>query len=588
MPFRLALASTLTLSMLMGSLTIVMFTAAVVGGAPMSTMLLFMALSVVLGFAIWAFGPWITDRMQSWFYDIESLSLDGFIDRQPEVGQFMREVCRREGMPEPQIRLIKDDNPTAYTFGSLPSNARVAFSTGLFKTLDDEEASSVAAHELGHVRHYDFLVMTVASVLLQLLYESYWWLARRQTGRDRDSKLAAIGLGAYVLWWAGTYIVLWLSRSREYMADRFAALQVGDAAPLQRALVKIAYGLAELKATAERNGTEQDFRLLQSTRALGIADPKAAVSVGNAVKVTAARAELAEEPHGAVSVTTGSRTAFRPDLIEPVFLFDLFNPWATVSELGSTHPLTGKRLEALDVVADELKRPRMFRFDKIAADGARLDKAKLYSDFSFEVFIYFLPAILPFFAVALAFVRPELAAGMMLTAAGLGFVLRGLYSYAFLGEFQPITVYELMCDPYASPLRGRPVELTGVILGKGDSGSKLGEDLMMKDESGALIYLNFASLLPVVGNWIFGLTTAKQTVGQTVRARGWFRRGVTQYVDLNVMETRAGSYGSWTRFWAISGGAVLLAIGLAVLGVQVAMGPGDSPVERDADGVQVW
>lgn len=597
MPARLLLISTATLGLLLGSLMALLFTAALLGGASTLELVGVSALGVVFMFAVWAFGPAIFDFVQGWFYEVEQLEFVEFERRFPVVGRFMRGVCDREGLPVPQIRILRDDNPTAFAYGSVPSNARVAFSAGLFRFLDDDEVCSVAAHELGHIRHYDFLVMTIAQVVLMLLYEVYAWARFSRDGEERDSRYIAVAAAAYVAWFVGYYLVRWLSRTREYMADAFAAEQMGDQRPLQRSLVKIAYGLAEIQTKAERAGTKGNDRLLQSTRAMGIADPKAAGTVGNAVRTTGALGNTALDVQ--VDVETDGTDTFRPELVEPVFLFDLYNPWASVVELDSTHPLTGKRLLALDEMADGLRRPRTFRFDAIDAAGKQLDQQALYGDFAFEVVLWFLPWALPVLAFPLYVMVPSAAPGIALAAWGFGAFARSAYAYAFLQEFEAATVYELMCDPYASPLRGRPVELGGTILGKADAGNRFSEDAMLKDRSGAIIRMDYQSPIPIIGNLWFGWSTVRDAVGRPASARGWFRRGVSQSVDLYDVTLNGTNYGSYNRMWSMllpglgmAVGAVLIAGGLVASPLlDLAGGDADDvqeQVPRTDDGVEVW
>ncbi|MCB9665701.1 MAG: M48 family metalloprotease [Alphaproteobacteria bacterium] len=594
MPARLLLISTATLGLLLGSVLALVFTFALLAGASTLQLLGLSGIGVAFMFANWLFGPLLFDLVQGWFYEVEQLEFDQFERRFPVVGRFMRQVCEREGMPVPQIRILRDDNPTAFTYGSLPWNARVAFSAGLFRFLDDDEVCAVAAHELGHVRHYDFLVMTLAQVLLMLLYEVYFWARYADDGEERDARLWVVALAAYVAWWIGYYLVQWLSRTREYMADAFAAEQLGDQRPLQRSLVKIAYGLAELQVKAERSGTKRNDRLLQSTRALGIADPKSAGTVGNAIRTVETMGSLAVETEVAHD---HDGTDFRPELIEPVFLFDLYNPWATVVELDSTHPLTGKRLRALDDLAEGLHRPRLFRFDAIDAAGKQLDQGALYGDFAFEVVLWFLPWILPVMCIPLYVMLPGAALGIGVAAFGFGAFARAAYSYAFLADFEATTVYELMCDPYASPLRGRPVELEGTIMGKADAGSRFSEDAVLKDRSGALITMDYQSPIPVFGNLWFGWSTVRDAVGRPAKAKGWFRRGMSQYVDLYDVSLNGSTYGSFNRMWALLTpvGAMLLGAVLVVAGLMVDpqfdLGGDDAPVDdvpRTSDGVEVW
>ena len=52
---------------------------------------------------------------------------------------------------------------------------------------------------------------------------------------------------------------------------------------------------------------------------------------------------------------------------------------------------------------------------------------------------------------------------------------------------------------------------------------------------------------------------------QQVRVVGWFRRSVSQLVDLKSMQTQSGELvKSWTSFWGKCGGILVLLIGLVV------------------------
>jgi hypothetical protein len=49
---------------------------------------------------------------------------------------------------------------------------------------------------------------------------------------------------------------------------------------------------------------------------------------------------------------------------------------------------------------------------------------------------------------------------------------------------------------------------------------------------------------------------------------GWFRRGVSQQVDLKSMQTQTGEQvSSWTAFWGKCGGILVLLVGLVIGGV---------------------
>ncbi|MCA9377850.1 M48 family metalloprotease [Candidatus Peregrinibacteria bacterium] len=70
-----------------------------------------------------------------------------------------------------------------------------------------------------------------------------------------------VGLIALIFYWLGSYILLYLSRVREYAADAFSA-KYTDANLLADALIKIAMGILS---------TPGDARLVKSTRYIGVA-----------------------------------------------------------------------------------------------------------------------------------------------------------------------------------------------------------------------------------------------------------------------------------------------------------------------------
>jgi Zn-dependent protease with chaperone function len=560
MKLRMLFASTMTLGMLAGMVLTILVILLFWGGIiPAGLMLV---LTVMINFVSWLITPFFTDLIQGWVYDLRKLTFEQFEAERPELAGFVRRTCEAKRLPLPRIRLINDDNPTAYTYGSWPGNARLVGSNGLFRFLDLDEQCAVFAHELGHIKHLDFIVMTVAATMLQILYEMGHILLRMRRGKNNP--LPLIGLMSLVFYWVGSYLLLLLSRAREYLADRFAAEVMGDPAPLQRALVKVAYGMAEMAQLGKEN------RLLKATRSMGIFDHKAAHGVGNALR---ASADFPTDGSAALQpqvTSTPAPAGFDPQMVAPVMLFDLYNPWAFVSELASTHPLTGKRLRALNEAAGKLGVEPLFDFAAVDREGQKLDRGRLYGRFFVEVVIYYGPWLGLGFGLLLAAISAAVVPQAPLFPAvfgflGLGMLLKGLYRFSAGKDFEPITMYELMSDPYASPLRGRPVQLDGSIIGKAQAGAYFGEDVTMKDRSGGLVNLNYESLIPFLGNLLFAFRGAKQAQGSRATARGWFRRSVHQFVDLADMDVDGKTVRSWTRFWGIFGGVVVTGIGLVSL-----------------------
>jgi Zn-dependent protease with chaperone function len=328
---NLALASTITITLLFGMVFVLCLAIVFIINSdnPGTGLGISIGLTLLFNVAAFFLSPFLMDLTQSWLYNTRWVSLADIETQSPEAAAVIQQVCSMRKLKQPRLGIIDDQNPTAFTYGSLPNSARLVVSQGLFTYLDDDEIATVYAHELGHIVHWDFAVMTVASMLVQICYLIYTFANRMgRGGGDNKAKdaIQTAALVAYVFYFIGTYLLLYLSRTREYFADHFAAETTGNPNALSRALVKIAYGILE-----ESSRAEEPSRLIEGTRALGIYDPKAAASTGTAYRVAAESSQIGR-----------------------VFLWDMFNPWGWWMELNSTHPLTGKRVRALSTYAEQL------------------------------------------------------------------------------------------------------------------------------------------------------------------------------------------------------------------------------------------
>lgn len=318
---NLALASSITIALLVGIVfSLVTATIFIVNSPnPILGFGVAVIVTVLVNAIIFFVSPWIMDLTQGWLYHTRWVNLAEIERLSPESARTIQRVCNLKKITQPRLGIIDDNNPTAFTYGALPNSARLVVSAGLFKYLDDDEAATVYAHELGHIVHWDFAVMTVASTLVQITYLLY--VTIREVGKkinDERAENAAMitAFIAYGFYIVGTYLLLYLSRTREYFADHFAAEQTGNPNALSRALVKIAYGIVQ-----ETEKSKEPSRLMQGTRALGIYDAKAAASTGTVYQISSS-----------------------PEKIGRLFLWDLFNPWGWWMELNSTHPLTGSSI----------------------------------------------------------------------------------------------------------------------------------------------------------------------------------------------------------------------------------------------------
>jgi small-conductance mechanosensitive channel len=279
---------------------------------------------------------------------------------------------------------------------------------------------------------------------------------------------------------------------------------------------------------------------------MGIYDVKTAHSLGTAFKVA----------------TKKSEKLAAKDIID-IFLFDLVSPWALVAEINSTHPLTGKRIKVLSDYAKQTGKVSEFDFEIINQEAQRVDKSRLYRVFGVGIVIYLLPLLAILVGCGIVILQP-MAFPVAIIIVGLSFLIQGMYKFRRKRTGpEKTTILELMKDPYSNPLRGRYVALEGLIIGKADAGSYLGEDVKMQDKSDCLIYLNYESVIPLFGDLYFGLTKAIKMIGQHALATGWFRRSSYQVVDLDSIVVNEEKIKSYTRFWAMILGIIIIIIGFS-------------------------
>ncbi len=542
---NLVLASGVTIIMLFGMVLALSLALVFIINSPDPVVGLAIALPITLIFNIAAFflSPYLMDLTQNWLYNTRWVSLAEIESKSPETAKVIQKICKQRNLKQPRLGIIDDQNPTAFTYGSLPNSARLVVSEGLFTYLDDEEIATVYAHELGHIVHWDFAVMTLASTLVQITYLIYITAQRlgRSGGDKAKSAAGSVAFVAYLFYIAGTYLLLYLSRTREYFADHFAAETTGNPNALSRALVKIAYGILE-----EGQRATEPSRLLEGTRALGIYDAKAATSTGTAYRI-----------------------ASSPEKIGRVFLWDMFNPWGWWMELNSTHPLTGKRVRALSTYAEQLGLDIEFDMGRIVGEGRNLSKRKLYGNFVFDLLLYSAEtlglAVGFAIGISLSAANPMMMISCPLIGLGTGILAKTLVMFPNYQQAEQLDVLTLMSDPYASPLRGQPAKLEGALIGRGDAGYAFGSDLKLQDRTG-MIYLRYASRFGPIGNFLFGMKRVKSLIGMEVSALGWFRRGVAPWMDLIELNTDSGTkVSSFHRFWSFLLGTVAIVLGIAAL-----------------------
>ena len=178
-------------------------------------------------------------------------------DDLPVLWNVVEEMTLAAGLPKmPDVYVIDDPAPNAFATGRKPETASVAVTSGLLKALDRDELQGVIAHELGHVKNRDILLMLFAGVLMGAIVlladvglRSWLWGGGGRSRRSSDSggggqAQAVMMIVAIVLMILAPIIArlvyFAISRKREYLADASAATFTRYPDGLARALEKIA------------------------------------------------------------------------------------------------------------------------------------------------------------------------------------------------------------------------------------------------------------------------------------------------------------------------------------------------------------
>lgn len=171
----------------------------------------------------------------------------------PEFFALVQQLASRASLPMPKVYVIDSPHPNAFATGRNPENAAVAATTGLLSMLNREEIAGVMAHELGHVRNRDTLIMTMVATIAGAISMLANFGLFFRSGEDRGPGLASL-LAVIVAPFAAMIVQMAISRTREYSADRAGAEISGNPRALASALRKIASGAEHIpNPVAERN-----------------------------------------------------------------------------------------------------------------------------------------------------------------------------------------------------------------------------------------------------------------------------------------------------------------------------------------------
>jgi heat shock protein HtpX len=184
-------------------------------------------------------------------------------DDNPRLYNVVEEMKIASGLEKmPDVYIVDDPAMNAFATGRSKDRTAVTVTSGLLQNLNRDELQGVVAHEIGHIKNRDVLLMSIAGVLLGTIVILAWYGTRimifggmggrRSSSRSGGQGQAIILIVALALAIlapiAAQLLYFAISRKREYLADASAALYTRYPEGLASALEKLAASTKQLKS----------------------------------------------------------------------------------------------------------------------------------------------------------------------------------------------------------------------------------------------------------------------------------------------------------------------------------------------------
>ena len=161
----------------------------------------------------------------------------------PALHEMTRELAANSGIPTPRLYMIPANYPNAFATGRNPQHGVVAVTSGLCQMLSEREIRGVIAHEIAHIKNRDVLIATIAAMVAAAItyianivqFSAFFGGMDDEEGPSPVTALAF----AFVAPLVAGLVQMAISRSRENLADSYAAKITGDPEALASALQKL-------------------------------------------------------------------------------------------------------------------------------------------------------------------------------------------------------------------------------------------------------------------------------------------------------------------------------------------------------------
>lgn len=143
----------------------------------------------------------------------------------------------------PRVYIVQADYMNAFASGFSQKSAMVAITTALINRLEEDEIRAVMAHEISHVKHGDIkltlLISVLANVMLFVVNMGVMIFGGSRDSAGARAAKTILFVLQFILPLITGVLSMFLSRTREYMADAGSVEITGDKQAMANALIKI-------------------------------------------------------------------------------------------------------------------------------------------------------------------------------------------------------------------------------------------------------------------------------------------------------------------------------------------------------------
>ena len=119
------------------------------------------SIGLLIGLAMVGSSYWFSDKLAVRAAGAAELP----VGELPNLRADLEAMASRAGITTPRLFISPSMQPNAFATGRNEKHAVVCVTQGLLHVLDRDEVNGVVAHELGHIKHRDILIGSIAAAI---------------------------------------------------------------------------------------------------------------------------------------------------------------------------------------------------------------------------------------------------------------------------------------------------------------------------------------------------------------------------------------------------------------------------------------